>query len=318
VSAFASLGLEVPVVQAGMGGGISRHELAAAVSEAGGLGTIAVNGAAAVTRELRAARRLTDRPIAVNLLLPFARGDSFAAAAEADVVVTFWGTPRRRTAGTWLHQCGSVEEAVAAREAGADGAILQGIEAGGHVRGTAPGLEVLRGARDRLPDRFPLLLAGGVASADDTRRALAAGADAVVAGTRFLLSEESRAHGEYKRRLTLASETILTDLFGFGWPAPHRVVANAATDRRLAGGRAPAVLRGLNRLSGHGARFVPDSVQTRLASRQRPGSLMLGPMPPTDDGPPALLDAGPLYAGESVAAIDDIRPAAELVAALTP
>src|SRR3954447_23448034 len=101
------LGVEAPVVQAGMGGGLSRHELAAAVSEAGGLGTIAVNGAAAIRRELAAARQLTARPIPVNLLLPFARRQWFEAAAEADVVVTFWGAPRRRTGGGWLHPCGS-------------------------------------------------------------------------------------------------------------------------------------------------------------------------------------------------------------------
>src|SRR6185312_13169651 len=97
-----------------MGGGLSRHELAAAVSEAGGLGTIAVGGAEAIGRELAAARALTDRPLAVNLLLPFARRDWFEAAGKADAVVTFWGTPKRRTPGTWIHQCGSVAEARAA------------------------------------------------------------------------------------------------------------------------------------------------------------------------------------------------------------
>src|SRR4051794_35002517 len=103
-----------------MGGGLSRHELAVAVSEAGGLGTIAVNGSAAIERELAAARSLTDRPIAVNLLLPFARRDWFEAAASADVVVTFWGAPKRRVPGPWIHQCGSVAEARAAHAAGAD------------------------------------------------------------------------------------------------------------------------------------------------------------------------------------------------------
>ena len=72
MSLLERLGVELPVVQAGMGGGLSRHELAAAVSEAGGLGTIAVNGAAAIRRELEAARDLTARPVAVNVLLPFA------------------------------------------------------------------------------------------------------------------------------------------------------------------------------------------------------------------------------------------------------
>ena len=137
------IGVVTPVVQAGMGGGLSRHELAAAVSDAGGLGTIAVNGAADIERELAAARSLTSRPIAVNLLLPFARRDWFAAAAEADVVVTFWGAPKRRVPGVWVHQCGSVAEALSAHGAGADAVVVQGVEAGGHVRGTTPALELL-------------------------------------------------------------------------------------------------------------------------------------------------------------------------------
>src|SRR3954452_3935614 len=118
-----------------MGGGISRHELAVAVSEAGGLGTIAVNGAEAIRRELAAARALTGRPLAVNVLLPFARRDWFEAAGAADVVVTFWGEPRRRTGGVWLHQCGSVEEARRAQAAGAGGVIVQGVGGRRHRRG---------------------------------------------------------------------------------------------------------------------------------------------------------------------------------------
>src|SRR3954464_1752338 len=170
-----------------MGGGISGHELAAAVSEAGGLGTIAVAGAAAIRHELAAARALTDRPIAVNVLLPFARGGWFKEAARADVVVTFWGRPKRRTPGVWLHQVGSVDEALAARAAGADAVIVQGVEAGGHVRGTTPALELLDQVRTALPKGFPLLLAGGIATRADVEMALEAGAEAAVAGTRFLL-----------------------------------------------------------------------------------------------------------------------------------
>src|SRR5436305_3835337 len=164
-----------------MGGGISRHGLAAAVSEAGGLGTIAVNGAAAIKAELDAARGLTAKPVAVNLLLPFARGDWFEQAAAADVVVTFWGTPKRRVPGTWLHQCGSVGEVQAAIDAGADGVIVQGVEAGGHVRGEQPALELLGQVRSKAPDGFPLLLAGGIAEGADVRGALEAGAAAAVA-----------------------------------------------------------------------------------------------------------------------------------------
>lgn len=312
------IGVEIPVVQAGMGGGLSRHELAAAVSEAGGLGTIAVGGGAAIAEELRAARVLTGRPLAVNLLLPFARRDWFEAAAAADVVVTFWGKPRRRTPGVWIHQCGSVAEARAARAAGADAAVVQGVEAGGHVRGVAPALELLERARAALP-RFPLLLAGGIAERADVAAALDGGAVAAVAGTRFLLSEESRAHPEYRRRLLDAEQTVLTELFGAGWPAPHRVVPNAATERWLGADlRGPALNRAINRVTAPGARFLPASAQLRLARAQRPGSRLLTPIGPTDDGPETLLDAGPLYAGETVARIRDVRPAAELVAALTP
>lgn len=311
--------LSTPVVQAGMGGGLSRHELAAAVSEAGGLGTIAVNGAAAIERELAAARKLTAAPIAVNVLLPFARRDWFEAAAAADVVVTFWGAPKRRVARTWIHQCGSVEEAQAAYGAGADAAILQGVEAGGHVRGTVPALELLQRARAALPAGFPLLLAGGIAERADVSAALEAGASGAVCGTRFLLSEESRAHPGYRERLLEAEATLLTELFGAGWPAPHRVVANAATERWLRDDpRGPALNRVLNRLMAPAARFAPPSLQLRLLCAQRPGSRLLSPAGPTDDGPGTLLDAGALYAGETVARIRDVRPAAQLVADLTP
>jgi nitronate monooxygenase len=313
------LGVEAPVVQAGLGGGLSRHELAAAVSEAGGLGTIAVGGAAAIRRELATARQLTGRPLAVNVLLPFARREWFAAAAAADLVVTFWGRPRRRTPGLWIHQCGSVAEARAAHAAGADGVIAQGVEAGGHVRGAAPALELLERVRSALPAGYPVLLAGGVAERSDVRGALEAGAAAAVAGTRFLLSEESHAHPEYRKRLLAAESTILTELFGAGWPAPHRVVANAATERWLAEDpRGPRLNRLLNAALAPTARYVPHALQARMARAQRPGSRLLSPLGPSDDGPVNLIDAGPLYAGETVARLDSVRPAAELVRALTP
>ncbi len=316
---FERLGVELPLVQAGMGGGLSRHELAAAVSEAGGLGTIAVNGAAAIERELAAARALTGAPVAVNLLLPFARRSWFEAAAGADAVVTFWGTPRRRVPGVWIHQCGSVAEARAAHAAGADAVIAQGVEAGGHVRGSTPALELQERVRAALPPGYPTLLAGGIAERGDVRLALEEGTAGVVAGTRFLLSDESRAHPLYKQRALEATETVLTELFGSGWPGPHRVAPNAATRRWLGDDpRGPRLNRTLNRLSAPAARFLPASVQLRLARAQRPGSRLLTPIGATDDGPDNLIDAGPLYAGQTVARIDEVRPAAEIVAALTP
>jgi nitronate monooxygenase len=302
-----------------MGGGLSGHELAAAVSDAGGLGTITGISGAAIEREVEAARALTDRPLAVNVLLPFARRDWFDAAANADVVVTFWGKPRRRTPGTWIHQCGSVEEVRSAAAAGADGVIVQGAEAGGHVRGETPALELLERVREELPPEYPVLVAGGIADRRDVERALDAGASAAVAGTRFLLSDESRAHPGYKRRLIEADETVVTELFGAGWPAPHRVVPNAATDHWLRGDRrGPAVNRFLNRMLSLGARHMPPGAQVRIARAQRPRSRLLSPMSVTVDAPETLLDAGALYAGQTVARIEEIRPASELVRALTP
>jgi nitronate monooxygenase len=229
-------------------------------------------------------------------------------------VVTFWGRPKRRTARVWIHQCGSIEEARSAWAEGADAVIAQGVEAGGHVRGTVPAMELLDRVRSALPQGYPVLLAGGIAAAEDVERALDAGAVAAVAGTRFLLSEESRAHREYKQRLLDARETILTELFGAGWPAaPHRVARNAATDRWLRHDpRGPAVVRLLNRLSAPLASRLPQQVVQRMAEAQRLGFPIYGPAPPLEGGPRRLANVAPLYAGESVARINDLGPAGGL------
>ena len=308
------LKLERPVVGAGMGGGLSGAPLTAAVGEAGGVGQIGILPPAALAEEIAAHRSRSDRPVLVNLLLPFARRGHWEAAAKADGVVTFWGAPRRRTEGVWVHQCGSVEEARAAREAGADGVIVQGSEAGGHVRGALPALELLERTRAALPAGFALWLAGGVAEPADAHSALSAGAEAVVVGTRFLLSEESGAHPEYKRRLLGADETILTELFGAGWPAPHRVIANEATERWLGQDRrGPGWVRALHRATAPALSRLPVALIQRAARSQRPGMPLLGPAAATVNDPASLLDSGPLYAGTCVARIDDVRPAGDLV-----
>src|SRR3954447_22696452 len=308
--------LEAPIVQAGMGS-VARHELAAAVSEAGGLGTVA-GVRMPIAAEIAAARRLTSRPIPVNVLLPCVRPGDAEAAAGADVIVTFWGTPRRLAGNTWIHQCGSVEEAKAAAAAGADAVIAQGVEAGGHVRGTIPMLELLE--RVRAAVKLPVLAAGGIGDVNGVRGALDAGAAAAVVGTRFLLSDESHAHADYKQRCVAARETILTELFGFGWPdAPHRVIPNGATRRWLRGdSRGPGWIRVANQLAVPLTNRIPSGVQNRAMKTQSASRPFLAPQPPTDDGPANLVDSGPLYAGMNVALIDDVRPAAEIVKALTP
>jgi nitronate monooxygenase len=243
------------------------------------------------------------------VLLPFARDQHWREVSQADAVVTFWGRPRRRVSGVWLHQCGSVEEALAAREAGADGVVAQGVEAGGHVRGTTPALELLARVRRALGPDYPVWLAGAMATPDDVAEGLGAGADAAVLGTRFLMSPESHAHPGYRDRVAEARETVLTELFGLGWSAAHRVVPNRATARWLRrGDRGPTAIRLINRASGVLRRLPPLD----LSARQRPGFPLLSAQMPTDRHPDSLLEAGPLYAGTSAVRIDDVRPAAEL------
>jgi NAD(P)H-dependent flavin oxidoreductase YrpB (nitropropane dioxygenase family) len=313
------LGLNHPIVAAGLGGGLSRSELTIAVAGAGGLGRLGLMAAGQMRSELEAHRAATEHPVAVNLLLPFTRRAHWELAAGADAVVTSWGEPRRGADGVvWIHQCGSVNEARAAAAAGADGVIVQGVEAGGHVRGTTPGLELLAQVRAALSSpRVPVWFPGGVAERADVETALAAGATAVVAGTRFLLSDESAAHAEYKRRLLDAEETVLTELFGAGWPAPHRVVRNAATDRWLgADDRGPGWVRAVHRVTAPALSRIPIPAIEIAARVQRPGAPLLSPAAPTIDSPPSLTDSGPLYAGVCVSRINEVRPPAQIVGEL--
>jgi NAD(P)H-dependent flavin oxidoreductase YrpB (nitropropane dioxygenase family) len=253
--------------------------------------------------------------VAVNLLLPFARPAHWKLAAEADAIVTFWGAPRRGPDGVpWIHQCGSLDEARAAVAAGADAVIVHGVEAGGHVRGTTPGLKLLSEVRAALAADVAVWYAGGVAERADAEEALAAGASAVVAGTRFLLSEESAAHPEYKRRLLDADDTVLTELFGAGWPAPHRVVRNAATARWLRDDdRGPGWVRAVHRATAPALSRIPIAAIEIAARVQRPGAPLLSPAAATVDSPASVADSGPLYAGVCVERIHEIRPAAEIV-----
>jgi NAD(P)H-dependent flavin oxidoreductase YrpB (nitropropane dioxygenase family) len=177
---------------------------------------------------------------------------------------------------------------------------------------------LLARVRASLPDDFPVLSAGGIADAADVRARLDAGAEAVVCGTRFVMTNESGAHPDYKAWLVAAKETILTELFGLGWPAPHRVVPNAATARWLTGDpRGPAWVRLMNRAAVPMLSHGPASMQFRLADRfaatQKPNRPIFGPGAALAHGAQSLVDAGALYAGESVIRITDIKPAADIV-----
>jgi hypothetical protein len=112
---------------------------------------------------------------------------------------------------------------------------------------------------------------------------------------------------------------VLTELFGLGWPAPHRVLWNEAAERWLRGDpRGPAWVRAANRITAPVLKRVPMAAQLRLARTQRASMPFLSPLPPAAGAPQGLLDSGPLYAGETVARIHDLRPAGELVRALVP
>lgn len=323
-----ALGLERPVVQAGMAGGVARGELAGAVSLAGGLGTVGMMAPRAFAAALAdARRRAPGRPVAANLLVPFVRAAHVRACAEAGAaLVVLHGGLSPRLVGR-LRACGlrvlvtvgTPREAVRALAAGADGLVVQGIEAGGHLLGVEPLARALSHVRAAVDDDIPLLAAGGIAEAEDVRRALALGAAAAVAGTRFLLTEESGAHPEYRRRVLGAQRTLDTSLFGIGWPLRHRVIPNAATERWCrADERGPAFVRAANRLSAPLGRVAPLDAMGRLAALQRPALPFFSPALPLRGMPPESVDRCALYAGESAARMHEVIPAAEAVRRLAP
>lgn len=318
------LSLDVPVCQAGMGGGLAGPELAAAVAAAGGLGTLGL----APPDELREsiARVRSDAPgraVAVNLLAPFLRGShvSLCVRAGVDVAVVAFGGDRNlvgelREAGVFVFvMVGSEDQARSAVGWGADGLIAQGAEAGGHLCGTTEALELLPRALAAADGR-PVLLAGGIATASDTDAALAAGAGGVVAGTRFLLTHESRAHPEYQRRILAADKTIRTNLFGLSWPAPHRVIPNAATDRWCrADGTARAVPRSINGGSALLARLPATSSVLRLQTPRLP---LFSPIAPTVGMPASAVDRAACYAGQSAMRMTSVTSARQAVVDLAP
>lgn len=322
-----SLGLDTPVVQAGMGGGVAGGELAGAVSAAGGLGTVGIADVQTFAAELRRAMAVAGkRPVAANLLVPFARRSHLDACIAAGVALVVFhdGFPVRfiaalRAAGIPAFcTVGSAGQARQALAAGAGGLVAQGVEAGGHLVAEQPLAVTLPEVLDAA-DGAPVLAAGGVADAGDVRALLAAGAAGAVAGTRFLLTDESRAHPDYQQRVLRAERTIRTLLFGMGWPLPHRVIPNAATDRWCARTElGPPLVRGLNRLSAPLSRLLPVSAQDTLVALQHVGLPLYSPALPLAGMDAAIVDRCALYAGETSHRIHDIIPAAEAVARLTP
>src|SRR3954468_8436275 len=208
------LGIEIPIVQAPMGG-VVGPALAAAVSNAGGLGTLALWGAdiQALRQQVRETRALTSKPFAVNLNLEFPQEERLDACLEEGVPIIsfFWREPSalvvRATAGVAivLHTVSTAKEARQAVECGVDVVVAQGWEAGGHVRGTVATMPLIPAVVDAVGP-VPVVAAGGIADGRGLAAALALGAAGVWIGTRFLASHEATIHPRYLERLLAASE----------------------------------------------------------------------------------------------------------------
>ncbi len=309
-----------------MGGGLAGGPLAAAVAKAGGLGTLGL----ALPSQLRAAidhvrTEAPGRAVAVNLLMHFARRSHVAVCVDerVEVVVVAFGGDRGiveqlRDAGIFVFvMVGSEAEARQAIGWGADGLIAQGREAGGHLVGTVRALDFLPQARAAAGQR-PVFLAGGIATAADTRAALDAGADGVIAGTRFLMTHEANAHPEYQRRVLDAETTMETTLFGFSWPLRHRVIPNAATRRWCRGdGTAKALPAALNASSRWLAvlGYLDAGALIRVQSPRLP---IFTPLAPLAGMPDSSVDHGALYAGDTALRINEIVSAQQAVNELAP
>jgi nitronate monooxygenase len=189
-------------------------------------------------------------------------------------------------------QVGSVEEARAAADAGCDLIVAQGIEAGGHVRGTIGLLPLLDAVLDAVD--VPVVAAGGIATARGLAAVLAAGASAARIGTRFAATLESGAHPAYKQALVdaEATDTVISETYSVWWPdAPHRtlrcaVQAARALDDEFVGD-----------VGGDGEPFQIPRFAARPPNRATRGHI----------------EAMALYAGQSVGAVTAIVSAAELV-----
>ncbi|PSN20846.1 nitronate monooxygenase [filamentous cyanobacterium CCP5] len=232
--------LSTPIISAGMAC-VATPKLAAAVSNAGGMGTFS---AAMVDPEgLRSligeTRKLTRYPFGVDFITGMTQTEHIAVcvAEQVPVVIFFWALPsadwvaQLQNSGTrvWM-EVGSVAEAQDAKAMGFDAIIVQGAEGGGHNRAEASTFNLLP-AVCRAVAPMPVIAAGGIIDGKGLVAALALGAEAVWCGTRFLASEEAFAHPEYKARVLHAKlgDTTRTTLFGPEMPGQlMRVIRNRA------------------------------------------------------------------------------------------
>ena len=244
-------GIQYPILQAPVGFS-SGPDLVIAVNKAGGLGSMALTSATPEEARDRVKKVLsaTKVPFAVNYILGF-EPKSLSAALEAGAPFAHfsWGIPNRevlalvrQNGAKFGVQVGSAKGAKRAFDSGATYVVVQGIEAGGHVQGTAPLMEVLPSVLAVANGR-PVFAAGGIGNGRDIRKVLDAGASGAMLGTRFVATAESYAHPVYKQALVRADadQAVLTVCFEGGWPnAPHRSLRNSTFANWEAAGCPPA------------------------------------------------------------------------------
>jgi NAD(P)H-dependent flavin oxidoreductase YrpB (nitropropane dioxygenase family) len=285
--------------------GITTLELVAAVADAGALGMVGatLQSAAMLEATLEQLAKRTKGVVGVNFLIPFLDAECLAIAARrARVVEFFYGDPdatlveRARASGALVSwQVGSLPEAVAAERAGCSFIVVQGTEAGGHVRGESSLLPLLSQVLEVV--RIPVVAAGGIATARSLAAVLACGASAARIGTGFIASAESGAHPSYVKSILAASaaDTVLTEAYSGMWPeAPHRVLRSAIA-------AADALSDGVVGEIRDGEQVTPiGRFSVILPTRTTTGHV----------------DAMALYCGESVSNVNSVQPAAAILAEL--
>lgn len=231
------LGIKYPVFQGGMAQ-IARHELASAVSNAGGLGIIASGGMSTeqIREEIVNCKKHTDKPFAVNLMLMMHNIDEIIDVVIEEgvgIVTTGAGTPRKympklKEAGIKvIPVIPSVKAAKKMEELGCDAVVVEGMEAGGHV-GESTTMALLPQVTSAV--NIPVIAAGGIADGRGVAAAYCLGASGVQMGTVFLATEECPVSENYKNAIIEAVDTSTT-LTGTKFGAPVRGIKNELTRR---------------------------------------------------------------------------------------
>src|SRR5579862_905948 len=293
---------------------VAVPELAAAVSNAGGLGMVTLTWSDPAGDMVRETAALTDRPFCGNLVLTADQHRRLDEALEAGlrIVSLFLGDPAGYTervhdaGGLVLCTVGTAEEARRAVGSGVDVIVAQGWEAGGHVWGTIATLPLVPTVVDAVAP-VPVVAAGGIGDARGVAAVLALGAQAAWLGTRFLLAQEMPIHEDYRRALINAAETDsqwYPDLYDVGWPdSPHRALRNSTADAWESAGRPPLAQRpGAGDVIAHFASGEPI-VRYELAPKMAAT---------TGD-----IEALSMWAGQGVALARQSQSAADIVAELT-